>query len=124
MIVRNAKLAAAAAVLALPAVAAQAQPLPKPSQFAQCAACHKVDKGAKHGLGPTLWGVGGTKAGEMEGFTFSPAMKKSGIVWNKENLVRFITDPKKAVPGNKMAFAGQKNAAAAAALADYILSLK
>lgn len=111
------------AALALPA-GAFAAPLPKPPQFAQCAVCHKVDEGAKHGLGPTLWGVGGTKAGEMAGFAFSPAMKNSGLVWNKANLVNFIIDPKKTIPGNKMAFPGQKNAAVANALADYLLSLK
>ncbi len=71
-----------------------------------------------------MWGVAGTKAGELPGFAFSPAMKKSGLVWNKANLINFITDPRKTVPGTKMAYPGQKNAAVAAAIADYVLSLK
>lgn len=123
MILNRIGLATALAVAALPG-AAGAAPLPKPPQFAACGVCHKVVQGEKPGLGPNLWGVGGTKAGELPNFVFSPAMKKSGIVWNRDNLIRFITEPQKTVPGTKMAFAGQKNPAFAAALADYVLSLK
>ncbi len=123
MILNRMRLASVAALLLAPA-ALTAAPLPKPAPFAACAVCHKVDKDAKPGLGPNLWGVAGTKAGELPGFAFSPAMKKSGLVWNKANLINFITDPRKTVPGTKMAYPGQKNAAVAAAIADYVLSLK
>ena len=65
---------AAAAMLATPAFAA---PIAKPAQFAICGVCHKVEKGAPNGIGPNLWGVGATKAGEVPGYAFSPAMKNS-----------------------------------------------
>lgn len=107
--------------LASPALAA---PLAKPSAFGICAVCHKVDKGAPNGIGPNLFGIGNTKAGDVPGFAFSPAMKNSKIKWTKENLVAFIQDPRKTVPGNRMPFAGLKNPQAAEAIADYILSLK
>jgi cytochrome c len=103
---------------------AAAAPLPKPAAFGICGACHKVDKGAPNTIGPNLFGIGGEKAGEVPGFAFSPAMKKSGLVWNKANLTKFIMGPQATVPGTKMPFAGLKNQPSAEAIADYILSLK
>ncbi len=39
-------------------------------------------------------------------FRYSPAMKRSGIVWTPETLEKFITDPQAMVPGNRMPYAG------------------
>ncbi|KKC24279.1 c-type cytochrome [Sphingomonas sp. SRS2] len=111
----------AAAALTAPALAA---PLPKPALFGVCGACHKVDKGASSTLGPNLWGIGGTKAGQVPGFAFSPAMKNSKVKWTRASLIAFIQEPQKTVPGTRMPFAGLKNPKAAEAIADYILSLK
>ncbi len=104
--------------------AAGAAPLAKPPAFGICGVCHKVDKGAPNGVGPNLFAVGGTKAGGVPGFNFSPAMKKSGLTWDKPTLVKFIMEPQKTVPGTKMPYGGLKNQASAEAIADYILSLK
>lgn len=109
------------ASLAMPAFAA---PLPKPPIFGVCGACHKVDKGAPNGIGPNLWGIGNTKAGEVPGFAFSPAMKASKIKWTRANLIAYIQEPQKTVPGTRMPFGGLKNPTSAAQIADYILSLK
>lgn len=111
----------AAASLATPALAA---PPPKPAMFGVCAACHKVDKGAPNTIGPNLFGIGNTKAGAVPGFTFSPAMKNSKVKWTRANLIAFIQEPQKTVPGTRMPFAGLKNPKAAEQIADYILSLK
>ena len=46
----------------------------------------------------------------MAGFDYSPAMRKSGIVWDEKTLERFLADPMKAVPGTSMAFAGVPDA--------------
>jgi len=110
-----------AASLGAPALAA---PLPKPALFGVCAACHKVDKGAPNTIGPNLFGIGNTQAGAVPGFAFSPAMKKSKIRWTRDNLIAFIQEPQKTVPGTRMPFAGLKNPQAASQIADYILSLK
>ncbi len=107
--------------LAAPAIAA---PLPRPAVFGICAACHKTDKGAPNTIGPNLWGIANTKAGDVPGFAFSPAMKSSKLKWTKANLVAFIQEPQKTVPGTRMPFGGLKNPESAAAIADYILSLK
>ena len=122
MISNGLRISTILALLAIPA-ASNAAPAAKPPQFATCAVCHKINKGEKPGIGPNLFGVGGTKAGELPGFDFSPAMKKSGLVWNRANLIKFITAPQKTVPGTKMAYAGAKPDVAGA-LADYLLSLK
>ncbi len=123
MTLRLAKLVgmSVAVATALPAWAA---PAAKPPTFAMCAVCHKVGSGEKATLGPNLFGVGGRKAGSTAGFTYSPAMAKANFVWTRDRLIAFITDPRKVVPGTRMAFAGQKNPQAAAAIADYLLSLK
>lgn len=104
-------------------VPAEAAPAARPRAFAACAMCHKVQPDA-HGLGPSLWGIAGRKAGSMPGFNYSPAMKKAPIKWTRANLVAFISAPRAKVPGNRMAYVGMKSPADAAAIADYLLSLK
>lgn len=111
------------AVLALP-TAASAAPAARPPAFAMCGTCHKVDPAATSALGPNLWGIGGRQAGTQPKFNYSPAMKKAQIKWTRDNLIAFISNPRAVVPGNRMAFAGQKDPKAAAAIADYLLSLK
>jgi hypothetical protein len=75
-------------------------------------------------MGPNLWGVSARKAGTAPGYVFSPAMKKAALPWTRANLLAFITDPRASVPGTKMAYAGQKDAKAAASITDYLMSLK
>jgi len=89
-----------------------------------CGVCHKTGATDKPTIGPVLWGVGGRKAGSAPGYTYSPAMKASRIVWNRETLTAFIASPSKVVPGTKMTYAGQKNPKAEAEIIDYLLSLK
>ncbi|WP_157215976.1 c-type cytochrome [Flavisphingomonas formosensis] len=103
---------------------ANAAPVAKPGSFAMCGVCHKVDEGAPNGVGPNLWGIGDRKAGTVAGYSYSPAMQKAGISWTRDKLIAFISDPRGVVPGTKMAYAGQKDPKQAAAIADYLLSLK
>jgi cytochrome c len=79
--------------------------------FQQCKACHTIDKGGKKSVGPNLFAVFGRKAGGLEGFAYSEAMKNSGIVWDEASLAEYIRDPRKRIPGNKMAFPGLKQQA-------------
>ena len=79
---------------------------------ARCRQCHQVGPEAKNGLGPILNGVIGRKAGTIEGFAYSPANKKSGEdgwTWTEENLDKYLTNPREAMPGNRMAFVGLKD---------------
>ena len=60
-------------------------------------------------VGPNLHGVFGRKAGSLDGYAYSAAMKNSGIVWDDETLAKYLRDPRGSMPGNKMAFPGIKN---------------
>ena len=77
--------------------------------FAKCKACHTVEAG-KNKVGPSLAGLFGRKAGTAEGYSYSDAMKNSGIVWGDETLHKYLEKPKDVVPGTKMAFPGLKEA--------------
>jgi nitrite reductase (NO-forming) len=75
--------------------------------FRKCQACHSLDAG-KNGVGPSLAGIVGEKAGDAPGYNFSPAMKASNLTWDATTLDAYLTDPQKVVPGNKMPFPGLK----------------
>jgi cytochrome c len=117
----NKKVGLALAAILLAPVAANAADAP--AAFNACKACHKVEAG-KHGVGPSLAGVYGRKAGAAEGFKYSPAMSGSGLTWDDANLAKYLADPKATVPGNKMAYAGLKNPADVTAVVDYLKTLK
>jgi cytochrome c len=92
--------------------------------FSQCVACHTIDKGGRNGLGPNLNGVVGRKVASVAGFAYSPAMTAKGGVWDEAALDAYITDPRAAVPGNKMVFVGIKDAAKRKALITWLASQK
>lgn len=78
--------------------------------FKQCKACHELETDTNK-VGPTLKGVIGRNIASVAGFNYSDAMKTyatTNPVWTDELFEAYITDPKKAVPGNKMSFAGVK----------------
>ena len=77
--------------------------------FAQCRACHQVGENAKNAVGPMLNGLFGRKAGTIEGYSYSPANKNSGITWDEATFREYIKDPKAKIPGTKMIYAGLKD---------------
>jgi cytochrome c len=77
--------------------------------FLQCKACHQIGQNAKNGVGPMLNGLFGRKAGTIEGFSYSPANKNSGITWDEATFRDYIKDPKAKIPGTKMVFPGLKD---------------
>jgi cytochrome c len=90
--------------------------------FKACAVCHATDHANR--VGPGLGGIVGRKAGTVPGFRYSNAMKKSGIVWDAKTLDAYLESPQKAVPGNRMPYAGLKNAADRADVIAYLTTLK
>jgi cytochrome c len=88
-----------------------------------CAMCHS-DVAGKNGIGPSLFGVPGRKAGSEPGFKYSPAMTKAGIAWTPENLDAFVASPQTVVHGTAMPFGGLKDAAKRADLVAYLGTLK
>ncbi|MDO9458826.1 MAG: cytochrome c family protein [Alphaproteobacteria bacterium] len=76
--------------------------------FKKCAACHSVDAAAGNKIGPNLHGVVGRKVASVDGFSYSSAVVEFGGEWTDERLSLYLANPKQAIPGNKMAFAGLK----------------
>jgi cytochrome c len=82
--------------------------------FKVCRPCHQVGPAAKNGIGPTLNGIVGSKAGTIPGFTYSEANKETGtkgLVWTEDSLFKYLENPMAFMPGNKMTYAGMKDEA-------------
>lgn len=65
----------------------------------RCGQCHVL---GGQGMGPDLTGVVGRKAGSAPGFSYTPALTASGLMWTPASLDHFLTDPRALVPGTAM----------------------
>jgi cytochrome c len=90
--------------------------------FKKCAACHKMD--GTDGTGPHLNGVVDRARGSIAGFGYSEGMKSVADGWSPELLNTFLTNPKAAVKGTKMSFAGLPKAEDRANLIAYLATVK
>ncbi|MDG2523557.1 cytochrome c family protein [Caulobacter segnis] len=77
-------------------------------KFALCRSCHTITPNGPNLTGPNLYGVFGRKAGGVEGYTYSEALKKAGFVWEASHLDAWLADPRGYMPGTKMTFLGIK----------------
>lgn len=93
------------------------------ASFAQCSSCHSVQP-EEHRTGPSLAGILNTPAGSIEGFTYSPASKESGVEWNSENLDAFLANPREIIPQTKMVFPGISDPQMRADIVAYLASLE
>ena len=66
-----------------------------------CVACHSIDY---NGVGPAHKGLFGRKAGTRPDYVYSPAAKASSIVWSDKTLDKWLANPEKLIPGQKMGF--------------------
>ena len=74
--------------------------------FRICAPCHALEPD-RNMTGPSLAGVWGRKAGGLASFErYSPALKRSGFVWDAETLDPWLKDPAGFIPHNRMTFRG------------------
>ncbi len=77
------------------------------SKFRQCAACHSYMDGATDRGGPNLIGVYGKPLGTNSvRFGYTAAMRDKGGKWDAATLDRWISNPKKMIPGTSMQFDG------------------
>ncbi|KAI6249876.1 Cytochrome c [Erysiphe necator] len=74
----------------------------------RCASCHNLKEDDSKKVGPSLIGLFGRKTGSVEGYSYSDANKAKGIIWNEETLFTYLENPKKYIPGTKMAYGGLK----------------
>jgi cytochrome c len=88
--------------------------------YARCLACHAL---AYDRVGPRHCGLIGRPAGSVKGFGYSPAMKRSRLVWNEKTLNRFLADPPGTVPGTTMTYAGVGDPQERADLIAYLRSV-
>ena len=49
-------------------------------------------------------GIFGRQAGSVPDYTYSAALKNSGLTWDETALDRWLTNPSALVPGTKMFF--------------------
>jgi len=95
------RLLAAAGLIAaaLPSFAAGDATAGRTLYQTRCSACHSLDF---NGVGPAHRGVFGRMAAQAPGFAYSDALKSSHLVWNEESLDRWLADPEKVAPGQRM----------------------
>ena len=88
--------------------------------FKKCAACHSINKGGKHKIGPALYNVVGRKVGAVEGYKYSKALIAYEKDWTFEELNGFLIKPAKHIKGTKMAYAGLRKEVDRASVIKYL----
>ena len=117
------KLNVAAAAVALtlltsaPALGAEGDPSRGEQIYRRCQGCHSIDANR---VGPRHAGLFGRRAGSLEDYSYSDAMRASEIVWDETTLDQFLTAPRKFIPATKMPFAGIPDAQERADLIAYL----
>jgi len=91
--------------------------------FKKCLACHSSDT-SKNTFGPSLIGVVNRKAASLPRFSYSDALKKSGLIWTEANLRRWIAGNDILIPGTRMRHVQITDIAEQDYLLAYLKSLK
>ena len=87
-----------------------------------CLACHSLQAGGSHMIGPNLHGFFGSRAGSREGFDYSSVVKEAGFFWTPRALDGWMANPGQFLPGNKMVYAGVASATDRADIIAYLLN--
>lgn len=94
-----------------------------PAAFGICKSCHAIEPG-KTLIGPSLAGIYGAKAGDMQGYKASPALTAANLTWDEATLDKWLANPMALVPGTRMTYAGQTDPAKRQQIIAYLKTLK
>lgn len=103
-LVRTFAILAVIALGANPASAAEpmaGDPVRGQEVYERCEGCHSLDANR---VGPSHRGVFGRKAGAVDDYNYSAAVRSSGVVWDERTLDQWLSGPGKFIPGTKMGF--------------------
>ena len=80
----------------------------------KCGTCH-----ARSAMGPPYRKIYGQGAGRVPGFVYTEALEGSNVTWTEETLDKWIENPDKFIPGNRMGIK-TRNAAERADIIAYL----
>ena len=88
--------------------------------FKKCAACHSINKGGKHKIGPALYNVVGRTVGGVDDYKYSKSLASYGKEWTFEELNGFLLKPASYIKGTKMSYAGLRKEKDRASIIKYL----
>lgn len=74
----------------------------------RCLQCHTTEEGGPNKVGPNLHGIFGRHSGQAAGYSYTDANIKKNVLWDEQKMSDYLENPKKYIPGTKMAFGGLK----------------
>ena len=75
-----------------------------------CQSCHTLPEGARHMVGPNLNNLFDRQVGGAQAFRYSDALTDADFVWTPDLLDQWLANPRDFLPGNRMSFAGLRQA--------------
>lgn len=79
--------------------------------------------GTKQDHGPLLQDVYGRAAASRRDYTYSVALRGSGITWDARHLDQWLFNPHETLPGTTMAYVGIRNDKRRRAVIAYLVSV-
>lgn len=67
----------------------------------ECEKCHKLQLGSNE-KGPQLMRIYHAKAGLLSDYRYTEELLNSQLIWNAENLDKYMADPQKTIAGTRM----------------------
>ncbi len=92
--------------------------------FLRCVACHDATATGLPKTGPHLQGIVGRRAGAVDGYAYSPAMKGQAFSWDAARLDAWLVQPGAVVPDTSMVFIGMPDEQERRALIAFLRTLR